>query len=205
MKYLLPPTSFAILGITFQLTQKTEQDTVYYESETKSLEALAWIAQIHDYPNQSTPDGRFYESFLYFKEHYLNSNKARLTDDGEWENMVQKEIDAFFNETTQLAVSKKVEQTGDYWQRKQYLVIETSQSPFRALVWSHCSDLTYEILKEKVNKEYFSDVWNGNGYDIKEGMKEVISEAAPLAAAKFFESLSYGMMNDLRNKIGNLH
>ena len=87
MKYFLLLTSFAILGITFQLTQKTEQDTVYYESETKSLEALAWIAQIHDYPNQSTPDGRFYESFLYFKEHYLNSNKARLTDDGEWENI----------------------------------------------------------------------------------------------------------------------
>ena len=87
MKYFLLLTSFAILGITFQLTQKTEQDTVYYESETKSLEALAWIAQIHDYPNQSTPDGRFYESFLYFKEHYLNSNKARLTDEGEWENI----------------------------------------------------------------------------------------------------------------------
>ena len=28
----------------------------FYESETKSLEALAWLAEMNDYPNQDAPD-----------------------------------------------------------------------------------------------------------------------------------------------------
>lgn len=135
----------------------------------------------------------------------IKATFVSLIPDDQWEIMVQKEVDAFFNSEETLVFAEKDKYKDGSWSPTKYATLEIKQSPFRALVWEHCKEMTYTILKEKVNKEYYSDVWNGNGYDIKEGMKEVISEAAPLAAAKFFEAISFGMANDLRNKIMNNH
>jgi photosystem II stability/assembly factor-like uncharacterized protein len=59
----------------------------FYESETKSLEALAWLAEMNDYPNQDAPDDGINTAFEYFKEHFLNTNSQRTTADDEWESI----------------------------------------------------------------------------------------------------------------------
>ena len=134
----------------------------------------------------------------------IKATFVSLIPDGQWEELVQKEIDAFFNETSKLEVSKKTEQTGDYWHRKQYLVTETEQTPFRAIVWGHCLDLTYETLKEKITKEFFSDKWVNNQNEITDGMKKVIEDSAALGLTNFFRMITLNMTQDLRNQISQI-
>lgn len=134
----------------------------------------------------------------------IKATFVSLIPDGQWENMVQKEIDAFF-ELSKVKVSKSTTiTTGSYGsstERREINSEETLSSPFRELVWEHCAVLTKEILKEKIDKEYFTNHWTNNQLEVTDKMKDVIAEAAPIAAAKFFENISFGMMNAFKSQI----
>lgn len=57
-------------------------------------------------------------------------------------------------------------------------------------------------MSDKIQKEIFEDTYGG--YDQKEELKKIIVESAPLAASKFFENISLGMMSQLQSQINNI-
>ncbi len=125
--------------------------------------------------------------------------------DDQWEVLIKKEVDAFFDSEQTLIFAEKEKYKEGAWNSTKYATLEIKQSPFRALVWEHCYKVTENILKEKITKEYFSNVWDGSDYELTNKMKTIIIDAAPLAAAKFFQAISFNMMNDLKNTLMNNH
>lgn len=134
----------------------------------------------------------------------IKATFVSLVPDDKWDEMVKTEIDAFFLEETKLEVSEKSEEKGDFWQRKKYLVTETQQTPFRAIVWGHCTDMTYQILKEKITKEYFSDNWACSQPEITKEMAKVVSTAAPKAMENFFQTLLHANMGLIQSQIQSM-
>lgn len=132
----------------------------------------------------------------------IKATFVSLIPDGQWETMVQKEVDAFFEMRTQ-TISQKTSRTSSYGgtSTETFVSAEEKSSPFRNLVWEHCAQLTIQVLKEQVTKDYFTNQWNAGEMDFTEGMRKIIVEAAPLAAAKFFEKIAFNMSQDLRNAI----
>jgi hypothetical protein len=121
-----------------------------------------------------------------------------LIPDEEWDKLVKREIDAFFEPQT-VKYSKKVEAYG--YSTGTTLTAEASESPFRRLVWEHCNDLTVKILKEVITKEYFTDVWTPKEEDLKPKMVELILETAPQSMLNFFQKVMMDQTQDLRNKV----
>jgi len=135
----------------------------------------------------------------------IKATFVSLIPDAQWETMVQKEIDAFF-EMRKTNISKTVSTTVS-WQTDREastLTAEQLSSPFRDLVWDHCSKITIEILKEKITKDYFHHHLEDGEWKLPERMQEIVISAAPLAAAKFFEQISRSMLNSLQQVISNV-
>lgn len=134
----------------------------------------------------------------------IKSTFVSLIPDGQWDTMVQKEIDEFFK-LRKTIISKKTAQSVTYGNKIQdtFVNVEQESSPFRDLVWDYCAEMTLIILKEKINKEYFTQHWVHSQMELKDNMKQLIKEAAPLAAATFFERIAFGLVNDLQQKIQN--
>lgn len=127
-----------------------------------------------------------------------------LIPDIQWDEMVKKEIDAFFNKTSKLEISNKHEKD-NYWNK--YLVTETEQSPFRAIIWKECLKYTTEKLKEDLTKELFEETYNSETqrYDTKDKLKSIIEDAIPIAITKFFSQIAFSMTANLRNEINNIY
>ena len=130
----------------------------------------------------------------------IKSTFVSLIPDDQWDSMVQKEIDAFFNEEKKITI-KEEEKGNDFWARKRYLVTATDQTPFRAIVWGHCIDLTFEVLKEKISLEYFKTQYISNQPELTDKMEELITLTSAAGAAKFFESMTHGMMSHLQSTL----
>lgn len=130
----------------------------------------------------------------------IKATFVSLIPDAKWEEMVEAEITAFFNEKHEITVAEKRKQDGSF-HGTTYQTMTIHQSPFRALVWEHCAELTVKYLKEKIDKDYFAGKWGVTEADLDEKMKGFISEAAPAAMAKFFERLVYNATQDLRNSV----
>lgn len=132
----------------------------------------------------------------------IKATFVSLVPDDRWDEMVKQEIDAFFT-PQKLQFSERDKYKDGTWHTTKFAVMETEMSPFRFLVWEECTKKCQQFLSEKIQKEIFEDSYGG--YDQKEELKKIIVEAAPLAAAKFFESISYGMANQLQSQINNIN
>ncbi len=133
----------------------------------------------------------------------IKATFVSLIPDGQWETMVQKEIDTFFNEAQVISMTKKKEAGSSYWNGDLYQHTEVAQTPFRSLIYELCVDKTQAVLKKKLSDEWFTNNWPITEENMTEKMKEVIKEAAPFAMLKFFESISMMYVNQLRNDIQN--
>jgi hypothetical protein len=131
----------------------------------------------------------------------IKATFVSLIPETQWEVMVQKEIDAFFNSEETLIFAKKDEQISGQWHAKKLATLEIKQSPFRALVWEHCTNMTTQILKEKITKEYFNEAWPATEETIDEKMKSFVKDAIPNAISLFFENIAFRQVEFLRQQI----
>ncbi len=131
----------------------------------------------------------------------IKATFVSLIPDDKWDEMVNKEIEAFFTPQT-LIFSEQDKYTNGSWGAKRFSVIEAEMSPFRFLVWEECIKKCQSFMSDKIQKEIFEDTYGG--YDQKEELKKIIVESAPLAASKFFENISLGMMSQLQSQINNI-
>jgi hypothetical protein len=133
----------------------------------------------------------------------IKATFVSLIPDVQWEIMVQKEIDEFFNSEQTMIFAKKEEQVAGQWHAKQMATLEIKQSPFRALVWEHCANMTNQILKEKITKEYFNDEWPATEETVDARMKSFVKESIPSAIILFFEKIAFNQVEFLRQQIQN--
>jgi len=134
----------------------------------------------------------------------IKATFVSLIPEAQWIGLVEKEVDAFFNQTTKLNVGEKKERVGSAWYETTFLVVETEQSPFRSIVWQYCKDMTYQVLKEKINKDFFNSQWSPEEKDLSEAMKEMIQSAAPAAMASFFQQILFNQGFHFRQQIENM-
>ena len=131
----------------------------------------------------------------------IKATFVSLIPDAQWETMVQKEIDTFFNEAQIISMTKKKDPKSDYWAGELYQHTELQQTPFRSLIYELCVDKTVATLKKKLTDEWFTNNWPITEENMTDRMKEVVQEAAPAAMLKFFQSISFMYVNQLRNDI----
>lgn len=136
----------------------------------------------------------------------IKASFALLIPDENWEKLVDDEIKAFFTPGKIKFIVEQVKlNPNDYWsQTKTVTKIDAEDvSPFRHLVWQFCYDKSVDLLKKKLNDEYFGDNYPFDAETAKEKLKETIAEAAPLGLARLFEAISFNQVNNLRNEIQN--
>lgn len=135
----------------------------------------------------------------------IKATFVSLVPDDQWDQMVQKEIDAFFNQEVELnLVEHKDYEKGSYWHPVITLPIKTKMTPFRQLVWSLCAEKTVVILKKKASDEWFTHNWPISEDEFSDKMKQAIKEAAPMAMLSFFERVTVMQMEQLRNLVQNI-
>ncbi len=135
----------------------------------------------------------------------IKATFVSLIPDTKWEEMVEKEVDAFFNEKQEITLAEKKKYENGDFRSTTYAQMTFNATPFRALVWEHCAELTVKYLKEKIDQEYFNGVWTVSEADLDDKMKSFIVEAAPAAMAKFFAQLVFQSVNDLKQSIMNMN
>lgn len=131
----------------------------------------------------------------------IKATFVSLIPDAQWEIMVQKEIDAFFNETQKIIFSERKKDVEGRYHTENYATVEIQMTPFRQMVWELCAEKTIVLLKEKITNEYFNNLWEPTPEQLNENLKKIIVEAAPLATLKFFESMMFKMTTSLQNAI----
>lgn len=132
----------------------------------------------------------------------IKATFVSLVPDDKWDEMVKQEIEAFFT-PQKLIFSEQDRNKAGTWSTTRFAVMEAEMSPFRFLVWEECTKKCQQFMAEKIQKDIFEDSYGG--YDQKEELKKIIVEAAPLAAAKFFENISLGMASQLQSQINTIN
>lgn len=113
-----------------------------------------------------------------------------MIPEDEWQGLVEKEVKAFFDQPVKMEITKEsAPPVGGAWYGSNYFVATSEQTPFRAIVWEYCKEMTYETLKERINKEFFNNTWSPSEEDLSEKMREFIKESAPHAMAAFFQQI----------------
>jgi len=134
----------------------------------------------------------------------IKATFVSLVPDDQWDQMVQKEIDAFFNVEQDLNFIEVNDYKDSYWNPKRSYPIVTKMTPFRQLVWGLCADKTMALLRQKATDEWFGNHWPLTEESVSDQMKRAIKEAAPAAMLTFFERVSFIQMEQLRNHINNI-
>lgn len=129
----------------------------------------------------------------------IKATFVSLIPDDKWDEMVQKEINDFFNATSKLAIAERYK-TGSYWEK--YLVVEADQSPFRALVWAECMNKAASIVKEKITTEYLTKI-SDTEFDTNDEMKKLIEDALPKATQQFFANMADQMLIGMEGRINS--
>lgn len=134
----------------------------------------------------------------------IKATFVSLIPDPQWDQIVQKEIDAFFAPqkfTRELIKQRNYVYTGsgDLW------IIKTQgdQSPFQAMVWDFCIDATVISLKKIITQEYFDEKVGGLDFDKNSKLAEVVAAAIPSAITNFFTSFAEKQMSNLKNDLIN--
>jgi hypothetical protein len=130
----------------------------------------------------------------------IKSTFVGLIPDEQWETMVKKEIDAFF-EPTKVTYSTKTNQY--FGSSDKTLNGEIMESPFRRIIWDYCSEETFKILKTKIDKDYFQNKWSPDGEELHENMRKIFEEAAPVAMVRFFQNMMQVNIYNMKNEIMN--
>lgn len=130
----------------------------------------------------------------------IKATFVSLIPDDQWDAMMQKEINAFF-EPQQF--SRKWKDEYDGWKHKYTLESDGTESPFRALIWDKCFEKCMEKIDQIITKDWFGNQWPITDENMNENLKKAIVEAAPIAMLKFFEGISINATNQLRNDLRN--
>lgn len=135
----------------------------------------------------------------------IKTTFVSLIPDEQWDGLVQREIDAFFQPVkyTNSQSTQQVWRNNVGYVFEGQEVVEVEMSPFRKLVWAFCEDRLKESLKQHVNETYFNDQWPVQQDNLKAEMKKIIEEATPGAIARFFNYMSTTLVNDMRNQLNN--
>jgi hypothetical protein len=133
----------------------------------------------------------------------IKNTFADLIPEEQWDEMIQKEINSFFEDKQKITISEIKKYANGSWRNEEFLVKEMEISPFRAMVYAECIQKTNQTLKETIDKTYFTEIWDKNGKVITEEFKTVITECGPAIAAKFFSNLIGQMTSDMRMSLMN--
>lgn len=125
-----------------------------------------------------------------------------LIPDDQWDVMVKKEIDSFFNELQKISISSNKDTSQNYWNPSVHQSMVIEQTPFRSMVWNFCAEACNKKLKESIIADYFDGLYNDSA-EVKGGLKNLIAEIAPGAAIQFFQQITEMQMHRLRNEIQN--
>lgn len=133
----------------------------------------------------------------------IKATFVSLIPDEQWEIMVEKEINTFFNleQTITFSEIKKYPTNGFHQENYSQKVIQ--QTPFRSLIYEMLYEKSIEVIKKKLKDEWFGNAWPITEENMSEKLKAVVKEAAPVAMLRFFESIVFTSMNNLRNEIQN--
>jgi hypothetical protein len=131
----------------------------------------------------------------------IKATFVSLIPDEQWEVLVQKEINAFFEQQIKVTHARQVQHSN--WGGSSVTInSETFETQFRSIVWQLCSEKTVEVLKKHM-KGKFTDTWPLDPEKIDEGIKEVLVAAVPNAISTFFHQVAMGYMNQVRSDIQN--
>jgi hypothetical protein len=135
----------------------------------------------------------------------IKATFVSLIPDDQWEIMVKKEMDSFFEPCNFHLVFEQQRSNNYYSGPEKIFTVkgDGTASPFRLIVWQMCYDKSIELIKKKLTDTYFGDTWTADEGQMKEELKKVIQEATPVAMLKFFEHIALGQVNTLRNEIQN--
>lgn len=131
----------------------------------------------------------------------IKATFVSLVPDDQWEKMVEREIKAFFEEPQTIVLAETERRNTNSYHSTKMNQLQVQISPFRALVWQHCGELTFKFLNEKVNMDFFKGAQWSSEVKVDEDMKKVIEEVAPTAAIRFFQMMIGSAMADLRNSL----
>jgi hypothetical protein len=131
----------------------------------------------------------------------IKATFVSLIPDPQWEQMVEKEINAFFEPQifTRIIVKERSSYSFDH---KEKWTIETKEntSPFRVMVWDFCKEKTVDALKNAITSKYFTTVAD---QDLSKEMETVIANAIPYGITNFFKTFAEMQAQELANRIRN--
>jgi ABC-type bacteriocin/lantibiotic exporter with double-glycine peptidase domain len=107
--------------------------------------------------------------------------------------LVEKEMKAFFEVTTEDFVIKEAVSENSYF-RSDRLKLVTPISPFRAIVWAECQNIVNKKLEGVFTEEGFYSLMQYDQYgpkkaELSEKLKEVLRSQAQELATTFFSSM----------------
>jgi hypothetical protein len=99
----------------------------------------------------------------------IKSTFVSLVPDGQWDTMVQKEIDAFFAEA----------EAPREWRGHNYSYeVKTVPSPFRKMVWDLCEQQTSRVLNEYMRERFQAKYDEAGKLIVDEVLNKLIVENA---------------------------
>src|SRR5579863_781053 len=110
----------------------------------------------------------------------IKATFVSLIPDEQWESMIKKEVDAFFDE--------------DRKYRSNY----ETHSQFKDICYSVFKDITREKLHDYMST-FTSDVWDNGMPVLNEQLKKALIESAPEILTSMFKSMFQQAVNNTRN------
>jgi hypothetical protein len=138
----------------------------------------------------------------------IKATFVSLIPDDQWDGMVKKEIDAFFDTASGSSIESITVEIKDYGygtERRTWQTMKFSgkMSPFRQLVWTLCYEESIKALKKYISEEYFTNVYVDGRTELHENMKAIIAETAPLAVTNFMQAMMFSNNEQLRSQFQN--
>jgi hypothetical protein len=119
----------------------------------------------------------------------VKSTFVSLIPDEQWDNLVKKEVDAFFTESD-------APKDYNYSKGGYAYEVKTVPSPFRAMVWEMCQNQTNRVLREYL-QERFQQQYDQQGKPIIDDaiQKLIVENAGQMFAQMITGSIQSSMQN----------
>ena len=111
----------------------------------------------------------------------IKSTFVSLIPDEQWEAMIQKEVEMFFQSTE------------SYYSSNRH-----NASPFQLLCRQVFHDITAERLRDHMS-EFTSDTWDSHGPKLNEALKAMLIESAPELMVSIMRTQFQNAVNNMRN------
>lgn len=134
----------------------------------------------------------------------IKATFVSLIPDEQWDAMVQKEIDSFFDPNSTYGIAIKRVTVTSEWNTsyENQLTLEGKMSPFQRIVVDMCIDESVKRLKEVIDKR-LPDNWDFDKKEIDDGLQKIIEASIPAAMTAFFKSIAESSIFRLKDDIRN--